>query len=71
MKKLPHGGEKIVNLFKDCLMLEFVNNTIKFSGIQYHLYHKERIHNNINNNILQSTIKNNTTWCRFGIDGYL
>ena len=44
---------------------------LKFSGIQYHLYHKERIHNNINNNILQATIKNNTTWCSLGIDGYL
>ncbi|MDC0597139.1 glycosyltransferase family 2 protein [Candidatus Pseudothioglobus singularis] len=44
---------------------------IKFSGIQYHLYHKERIHNNINDNILQATIKNNITWCSLGIDGYL
>ena len=44
---------------------------IKFSGIQYHLYHKERIHNNINNNILQTTIKNNATRCSLGIDGYL
>ena len=44
---------------------------LKFSGIQYHLYHKERIHNNINNNILQATIKNNATWCNLGIDGYL
>ena len=44
---------------------------LKFSGIQYHLYHKERIHNNINNNILQTTIKNNTTRCSLGIDGYL
>ena len=44
---------------------------LKFSGIQYHLYHKERIHSNINNNILQATIKNNATWCSLGIDGYL
>lgn len=44
---------------------------IKFSGIQYHLYHKERIHNNINDNILQATIKNNITWCSLGIDRYL
>ena len=44
---------------------------LKFSGIQYHLYHKERIHNNINDNILQVTIKNNVTWCSLGIDGYL
>ena len=44
---------------------------VKFSGIQYHLYHKERIHNNINDNILQNTIKNNATWCNLGIDGHL
>ena len=44
---------------------------LKFSGIQYHLYHKERIHNNVNDNILQVTIKNNVTWCSLGIDGYL
>ncbi len=44
---------------------------LKFSGIQYHLYHKERIHNNTNNNILQTTIKNSATWCSLGIDGYL
>jgi len=44
---------------------------LKFSGIQYHLYHKERINNNINNNILQATIKNNATWCTLGIDGHL
>ena len=44
---------------------------LKFSGIQYHLYHKERIHNKINNKILQATIKNNATWCSLGIDGYL
>ena len=44
---------------------------LKFSGIQYHLYHKERIPNKINNKILQATIKNNATWCSLGIDGYL
>jgi glycosyltransferase involved in cell wall biosynthesis len=44
---------------------------LKFSGIQYHLYHKERIHNNINDNILHATIKNNSTWCSLGIDRYL
>ncbi len=44
---------------------------LKFSGIQYHLYHKERIHNHTNDNILQTTIKNNATWCSLGIDGYL
>ena len=44
---------------------------LKFSGIQYHLYHKERMHNNTNDDILQTTIKNNATWCSLGIDGYL
>ena len=44
---------------------------LKFSGIQYHLYHKERIHNNENNDILQNTIDNNITWCSLGVDRYL
>ena len=44
---------------------------LKFSGIQYHLFHKERIHNNDNNEILQNTIDNNIIWCSLGIDAYL
>jgi len=44
---------------------------LKFSGIQYHLYHKERKHNNANDNILQATVKNNKTRCSLGIDRYL
>ena len=44
---------------------------LKFSGIQYHLYHNERSHNNNNNKILQATIKDNTSWCSLGIDRYL
>ena len=44
---------------------------LKFSGIQYHLYHKEKVHNNTNDKILQSTINNNATWCNLGIDRYL
>ena len=44
---------------------------LKFSGIQYHLYHSERSHNNTNNKILQAAIKNNTSWCSLGIDRYI
>ena len=44
---------------------------LKFSGIQYHLYHNERSHNNTNNEILQATMKNKITWCSLGIDRYL
>ena len=43
---------------------------LKFSGIQYHLFHKERKHNNTNNKILEKTIKNNTSWSNVGIDRY-
>ena len=43
---------------------------LKFSGIQYHLYHNERKHNNINDNILQNTINKKEKWCRAGIDRY-
>ena len=44
---------------------------LKFSGIQYHLYHTERTHNNKNNNILENTIINNLKRCSLGIDNYL
>ena len=44
---------------------------LKFSGIQYHLYHKEGSHNRESNDILQSTINEKLSWCRLGIDQYL
>jgi glycosyltransferase involved in cell wall biosynthesis len=44
---------------------------LKFSGIQYHLYHEERSHNTVNDNILRNTINNNISRCRYGIDRYL
>ena len=49
---------------------------LKFSGIQYHLFHNERVHNsqeiaNANNYILDNTISNNLKRCSLGIDNYL
>jgi len=44
---------------------------LKFSGIQYHLFHRERNHNEDNNEILEFTINNNIKWCKLGIDSYL
>ncbi len=44
---------------------------LKFSGIQYHLYHKERSHNIINDDILNNTINNNISRCLSGIDKYV
>jgi glycosyltransferase involved in cell wall biosynthesis len=43
---------------------------LKFSAIQYHLYHNERFHNSINDSILRETILKNSTWCQFGINSY-
>jgi len=43
---------------------------LKFSGIQYHLYHKERKHNSTNNDILQKTIEENISWCDEGLNRY-
>lgn len=48
-----------------------VKQHIKFSGVQYHLYHEERKHNEINNSILETTIANKPKWCNHGIDRYL
>ena len=44
---------------------------LKFSGIQYHLYHNERSHKVVNDDILRNTISNNISRCRYGVDRYL
>ena len=49
---------------------------LKFSGIQYHLYHNERVHNSqeiaaANNYILENTIKKSLVRCNFGINRHL
>ena len=44
---------------------------LKFSGIQYHLYHKEGASNNQNDTILQQAIDGKLTWCKNGIDKHL
>jgi glycosyltransferase involved in cell wall biosynthesis len=44
---------------------------LKFSGIQYHLFHEERSHNSVNDEILKNTINRNITICSNGIDSYL
>ena len=49
---------------------------IKFSGIQYHLFHKERVTNSqeyaiSNNDYLDNTIQKNLVWCNLGINSYL
>ena len=43
---------------------------LKFSAIQYHLYHEERTHNSINDNFLKNAILKNSKWCQSGIDSY-
>ena len=43
---------------------------LKFSGIQYHLYHKESSHNIENDKILKNTILKKTIRCEHGIDRY-
>jgi len=43
---------------------------LKFSAIQYHLFHEERSHNIINDSILNETISRNLKWCPSGIDSY-
>jgi glycosyltransferase involved in cell wall biosynthesis len=49
---------------------------IKFSGIQYHLFHNERIINSqdiasANDFFLEDAIKKNLVWCNLGINRYL
>lgn len=49
---------------------------LKFSGIQYHLYHNERVKNSqesaeANNYILENTFKKKLIWCKYGVDQYV
>ncbi len=44
---------------------------LKFSGIQYHLYHKEGNLNAYNDEILKETIEKKLTWCKYGLDKHL
>ena len=43
---------------------------LKFSGIQYHLYHKEGSANDGNIQLLNKAIDENLEWCDNGIDKY-
>ncbi len=49
---------------------------LKFSGIQYHLFHNERVLNSqesaaANNDYLENTINKHLVWCNLGINRYL
>ena len=44
---------------------------LKFSGIQYHLYHKEGSSNSGNDALLQAAIDQRSAWCENGIDKHL
>lgn len=49
---------------------------LKFSGIQYHLFHNERVPNSqesaaANNDYLQNAINKHLVWCNFGINRHL
>lgn len=43
---------------------------LKFSGIQYHLFHKQSKPHLDNDMILESTIQDNSKWCENGINNY-
>jgi glycosyltransferase involved in cell wall biosynthesis len=44
---------------------------LKFSGIQYHLFHKEGSSNSNNIGLLNQSIKNKHVYCKYGIEKYL
>jgi glycosyltransferase involved in cell wall biosynthesis len=43
---------------------------LKFSGIQYHLFHRQSKPHLDNDMILESTIQDNSKWCENGINNY-
>jgi glycosyltransferase involved in cell wall biosynthesis len=65
-------SEFVQRLFNNGLKKKY----LKFSGIQYHLYHNERVHNSqevaaANDYILDNTITKSLKRCSLGIDNYL
>ena len=44
---------------------------IKFSAIQYHIYHNEGNTNQHNDSILQNTMQQKLSWCENGINKHL
>ncbi len=60
------------------LVMRLINNNVfgkalKFGGIAFHIYHKENSKKDLskNDDILNSTIQDKSTWCVNGIDKYL
>lgn len=43
---------------------------LKFSAIQYHLYHQEGNSNNLNDEILKNTIEKKLIWCNNGLNNH-
>ena len=70
-EEIPLWGREDSEFVQRLFNIGFLKQHLKFSGIQYHLYHKERKHNIINNDILEYTINNKIQWSKIGIDGYL
>lgn len=65
-------SEFVQRLFNSGIFKQY----LKFSGTQYHLFHKERIINShesasANNYYLENTTKKSLVWCNLGINRYL
>ena len=60
-------SEFVQRLFNNGIM----RRDLKFSGIQYHLFHKEGSPESRNLEILAKSINENLSWCMNGINKYL
>jgi len=70
-EEIPYWGREDSEFVQRLFNIGLRKQHIKFSGIQYHLFHNERSHNDTNDKILENTISNNLTRCNIGIDRYL
>jgi len=70
-EEIPFWGREDSEFVQRLFNIGLKKQHLKFSGIQYHLFHKERSHNDVNDKILENTISNNLTRCSIGIDSYL
>lgn len=70
-EKMTTWGREDSEFVQRLFNIGILKQHIKFSAIQYHLYHNERTHNNTNDSLLEATIANKVKWCDQGIDRYL
>lgn len=66
-------GREDTDIFARLITAGFKRRNLKFSGLAYHIYHKENDRSSLekNHQLLEETIKNKLIKCEMGIDQHL